>query len=56
MKQFMVVKMIATGVKGALSVVPLLALVPLQAAEEAVRKFTKEDPDGVFLIQEVGHT
>jgi hypothetical protein len=56
MKQYMVLKMIVQGVKGALSMVPLMALVPLQVAEESVRQFEKSDPDAIFLIQEVGHS
>jgi hypothetical protein len=54
MKQYMVVKMIADGVKGALSVIPMVASVPLQVAEESLRLLSKDEPDAVFLIQEVG--
>jgi hypothetical protein len=54
MKQYMVMKMIADGVKGALSVIPMMALVPLEAAEESVRVLSKDEPEAVFLIQEVG--
>jgi len=54
MKHYMVLKMIAEGVKGVLSVIPMMALVPLQVAEESVRILSKDEPDAVFLIQEVG--
>jgi hypothetical protein len=53
-KQYMVLKMIANGVKGALSAIPMMALVPLQVAEESVQLLSKDEPEAVFLIQEVG--
>ena len=54
-KQFMVLKMVSSGIKGALSMIPMMALVSKEVAEDAVRRFTKEEPTAVFLIQEVGH-
>lgn len=54
MKQFMVLKMVSAGLKGALEMVPLVSMVPLQEAEESVLQLAKDEPESVFLIQEVG--
>jgi hypothetical protein len=54
MKKYMVLKMVSAGLKGMLQIVPLVAMVPLPEAEESVRRLTEEEPDSVFLIQEVG--
>jgi hypothetical protein len=54
MKQYMVLKMMTSGLKGALNVVPMLSLVSHQIAEEAIKRLTEEDPEGIFMIQEVG--
>ena len=53
-KQYMVLKMVGQGLKGALNIVPMLGVVSQQIAEEAVKQLTQEDPESVFLIQEVG--
>ena len=54
MKQYMVLKMVGKGLKGVLEIVPLMGMVTHERAEEAVERLHDEDPDGVFLIQEVG--
>ena len=54
MKQYMVLKMAGKGLKGVLEIVPLMGMVSQARAEEAVERLHDEDPDGVFLIQEVG--
>jgi hypothetical protein len=53
-KQYMVLKMVTNGLKGALNIVPMLGLVSQQIAEEAVKRLTQEDPKGICMIQEVG--
>lgn len=50
----MVLKMAAEGLKGALRIVPVLTLVPYQIATEAVKQLRAQDPESVFMIQEVG--
>jgi hypothetical protein len=47
--------MVSSGIKGALNMIPMMALVSKEVAEEAVSRFTEEEPAAVFLIQEVGH-
>lgn len=54
MKQYMVLKMASGGVAGVLTVMPMLGAVSQQIAEEAVERLTREDPESVFMIQEVG--
>ena len=54
MKQFMVLKMAGKTLKGVLEIVPLMGMVTQERAEEAVERLHEEDPEGVFLIQEVG--
>jgi hypothetical protein len=52
--QYMVLKMVGKGLKGVLNMVPMMGAVSQPIAEGAVERMTKEDPDGVFLLQEVG--
>lgn len=54
-KQFMVLKMVSSGIHGALRMVPMMVLVSKEVAEETVARLTKVNPEAVFLIQEVGH-
>jgi hypothetical protein len=54
MKQFMVLKMVGKSLKGVLEIVPLMGIVSRERAEEAVERLHEEEPESVFLIQEVG--
>jgi hypothetical protein len=54
MKQYMVLKMVGKGLKGVLNLVPMMGAVSQPIAEEAIERLHEEDPEGVFLIQEVG--
>lgn len=54
MKQYMVLKMVGKGLKGVLEIVPLMGMVSQERAEEAVERLHEEEPESVFLIQEVG--
>ena len=54
MKQFIVLKVV-TGVLGvAMTVVPLGGLMPLESARELHARLAQQEPEAVFLIQEVG--
>ncbi len=54
-KQFMVLKMVVGGAIGAaMSVVPLGGLMPFELAERTRERLAQDEPESVFLIQEVG--
>jgi hypothetical protein len=53
-KHYMVLK-VATGVLGvAMTVVPLGGLMPFETAIELKARLAQQEPESVFLIQEVG--
>lgn len=54
MKQYMVLKLVGKGLKGVLNLVPMMGAVAQPIAEEAIERLHEEDPEGVFLMQEVG--
>lgn len=54
MKQYMILKVAAESLGKALSMVPILGLTSREAAEQAVIKLKTDDPEAMYLIQEVG--
>ncbi len=53
MKQYMVMKMVGELGK-AMNITPILGLATREAAAQAVIELKGEDPEAVYLIQEVG--
>ena len=53
-KQFMVLKMVAGAIGAAMSVIPLGGLMPFELAEQTRERLAQDEPESVFLIQEVG--
>jgi hypothetical protein len=53
-KQYLVVKVAKDLKSAALEFMPFAGLFTREAAEQALRALTDRDPEGVFLIQEVG--
>ena len=54
MKQYLVVK-IAKQLGSLMELVPVAGLFPLEAAEQFVRSAVANDPESLFLIQQVGN-
>ena len=54
MKQYLVVK-IAKQLGSLIELVPVAGLFPLEAAEQFVRNAGADDPESLFLIQQVGN-
>ena len=54
-KQFMVLKMVVGAIGAAMTVIPLGGLLPsFEMAEQLRARLLRDEPDSVFLIQEVG--
>jgi len=53
-KQFMVLKMVVGAIGAAMSVIPLGGLMPFELAEQLRARLAQDEPESVFLIQEVG--
>ena len=53
-KQFMVLKMVVGAIGAAMSVIPLGGMMPFELAEQLRERLSKDEPEAVFLIQEVG--
>jgi hypothetical protein len=53
-KQYLVVKVAKDLTSAALEFMPFAGLFSIEAAEQAVRALNEKDPEGMFLIQEVG--
>lgn len=54
MKQYMILKIAAESLGKALQMVPILGLSSRADAEQAVLKLKDDDPEAMYLIQEVG--
>jgi hypothetical protein len=54
MKQYMIVKVVSQHLDKALEVLPIAGLSSREAAEQAMVKLRDDDPEAVYLIQEVG--
>ncbi|HZQ91788.1 MAG TPA: hypothetical protein VFA60_08365 [Terriglobales bacterium] len=53
-KQYLVVKVAKDLKSAALEFMPFAGLFTREAAEQALRALNETDPEGMFLIQEVG--
>jgi hypothetical protein len=53
-KQFMVLKMVVGAIGAAMSVIPLGGMMPFESAEQLRERLAQDEPESVFLIQEVG--
>lgn len=54
MKQYMILKVVSEQLDKAINVTPVLGLASRADAEQAVVKLKEDDPEAVYLIQEVG--
>ena len=54
MKQYLVVK-IAQQLGSLIELIPVAGLFPLEAAEQFVRNAVVNEPESLFLIQQVGN-
>ncbi|MBI2679170.1 MAG: hypothetical protein HYX28_10360 [Candidatus Koribacter versatilis] len=54
MRQFIVLKVV-TGVLGvAMTIIPLGGLMPFETAEQLRARLAQQEPQAIFIIQEVG--
>jgi hypothetical protein len=54
MKQYLVVRMAKQVGESLMEVIPVAGLFPLDKAEQFVRSAERNDPEAMFLIQQVG--